>query len=112
VANALDVSAWIEDDFLPRLDKLVENLRVRDEVVFVVHPENFRSGDVVRLGEEDRYWTGEFDEYGNEVFLVHNEAALVQEVGKSLLVQRGYNTNPRRPLRAGEPVIVIGRADG
>jgi len=101
-------SWWLEDKFTPRVDALDAPVDLRDRVIRVRHPEWFRRGDIIRLGEEDRYPTGELDEHGNDIFRVRNETALVTDISPAgLSVLRALGANDAQTCDEGQPVTII-----
>lgn len=96
---------WMEDELTSRCDVLVAPFD--SPYLPVAHPEWFRVGDIVRVGNDDLYDTGEVDEYGNPIFRVRNEAVLVLDA-KRMLVFRGYGANAPRFVPAGERVMILG----
>jgi hypothetical protein len=117
---------WTEDKLVPRVDKLTRFFSRLDDVLPVAHPEYFQPGDIVRVGDEERYDTGEREEWtalgwtegprmtyeeavelgGYEVWRVRNEAVMVVST-PDMRISRPLGANPRQSAEAGEIVMII-----
>lgn len=118
---------WLEDNLVPRVDELLRDFTVDDEVLPVTHPEWFRARDIVRVGNEDRYDTGEREPWNNdpfwdegpklsyedavkswafEVYRVRNEAVRIISV-PDMRIWRAIGQNPRQAKPAGEVTYII-----
>ena len=95
----------IEDEFFPRVDTLIVDFTSEASILPIEHQERFRPGDIVRVGVDDFYDTGEFDEYGNPILRVHNEH--VQIVNSYMKVNRGVGVNPPQDKPKGDRVYII-----
>ncbi len=120
------VAWWDESILLPRVDELTRRFTKDDKVLPVAHPEWFREGDIVRVGDEDRYDTGEREPWENdpdwnegprlsyedaikswafEVCRVRNEAVRVVSV-PDMEIERPIGTNVRQTKKRGEVVFI------
>lgn len=103
---ALPGLSWIEDEMFPREDVLSEDLTVESDVLPIAHPEWFRIGDIVRVGDDDLYDTGEINERGQPILRSNNEAVRVLSI-PSMKIQRALGSAKASSRTKGEKLFII-----
>lgn len=99
---------WVEDQLFPREDTLTSDFTETATHLPVAHPEWFQVGDVIRVGADDLYDTGEIDEYGMKVFRVSNET--VQVIAATMEVKRAFGANPRQSKPRNDVITLLATA--
>lgn len=99
---------WREDEFTPRVDRAATGASPHQQILRVDHPDWFREGDIVRVGEDRLVGTGKFF-YGREEMRALNESVRVTEVrdDRRLVLQRGVGANPPQRIRRGDRLLII-----
>lgn len=97
---------WLDDHLTPRVDVLAAEFTADSDTLPVAHPEWFRPGDIVRVGDDDLYDTGEVDLWGQPILRARNEAVKVIAVAE-MLVKRAVGANPSQSKSAGERVFIL-----
>jgi hypothetical protein len=100
------IEHWTEDKFTPRVDTLSADFSADGSTLPVAHPEWFRSGDIIRVGEQDLYDTGQKDEWGNPILRARNEAVLLIEPS-TMRIQRAFGAGGAQAKPKGERVFII-----
>lgn len=99
---------WSEDSLTPRVDVVVRGASPHQVEMRPAHPEWFREGDVVRVGEDRLEGTGKFF-YGREIMRATNEAVLVRSVRSDgvCVIQRAFGASPAQRIRHGDKLLII-----